>query len=331
MMEINYTEIISRALKNHYVRFAMKISLFLLLLLVLDFGIGSVLRYFYFRQDNGLQYRTTYSLEKTQADLLIFGSSRANHHYYPKIFEKKLNMTCYNTGRDGSFILYNYAILSGVLKRYTPGMIILDINREEFKRNPADYDRLSSLLPYYRNHPEIRPVVDLKGRFEKYKLTSQIYPFNSALFTIAMGNSEMNRKRETDINGFVPLTNEFAGAMGTSGDASYELDPVKIGMYKNFLDACKKAGTKVYVICSPEFIKAAYPDTTITIAKALAEKAGVPFLNYLNVPAFMDHRLFSDIDHLNESGAIRFSEMVAEEMRAIPDGHFAQLSDFSSK
>lgn len=319
------------ASENHYVRLIAKLLLFFIILFVLDFGIGSVLRYFYFKQDSGQQYRTTYSLEHTEADLLIFGSSRATHHYYPKSFEDGLNLTCYNTGRDGCFILYNYAILCGVLKRYTPKMVILDINREEFRRDPAEYDRLSSLLPYYRSHPEIRPVVELKGRFEKYKMISQIYPFNSALLTIAIGNFEGNKQRETDINGFVPLSSRFDGAMDTSKKAAYELDTVKIEIYKKFLDACKQAGVKVYVVCSPEFIKEAHLDSSIAVAKALAKKANVSFISYLDDPNFRSNRLFSDIAHLNQTGAIKFSASVIKEMKAISDGQLTQSPGFSNQ
>ena len=52
-------------------------------------------------------------MELTKADLLVFGSSRANHHYVPEVFEDSLKLTFYNTGKDGSgiFITLHYCDL----------------------------------------------------------------------------------------------------------------------------------------------------------------------------------------------------------------------------
>ena len=69
--------------------FLIKTFIFLTILIMLDFSIGSILQYFYFKQKSGLLYRTTYSLDSTRADLLVLGSSTATHHYNSEIFEKR--------------------------------------------------------------------------------------------------------------------------------------------------------------------------------------------------------------------------------------------------
>ena len=135
--------------KNPYQYFLLKSVVLFTIVFVLDYSFGNLLRYFYFKQESGLQYRTTYSIEKTTADILIFGSSRANHHYYPNVFENRMKQSCYNVGRDGNSVLYHSAVLKGVLKRYSPKIVILDIVYGEFRQNQDSYDRLSSLLPYY--------------------------------------------------------------------------------------------------------------------------------------------------------------------------------------
>ena len=183
-----------RIKEREHPHFLVKLFLFLIIVFLLDFATGSILKYLYYKQDSGLLYRTTYAIDSTKADVLIFGASRANHHYYPGAFEKRLHMSCYNAGRDGNDIFYHYAILQGVLKRYTPKIAILDFAREEFFKNQESYDRLSSLLPYYDRHPEMRSIIQLKSPYEKYKLLSKIYPYNSLIFTIAVGNTGFNKK-----------------------------------------------------------------------------------------------------------------------------------------
>ena len=65
---------------NDVLKFFLKLLLLLVMIKAIDMAIGSVLRHFYFRQSSGLEYRTTYSMEKTTADLIVLGSLRANHH-----------------------------------------------------------------------------------------------------------------------------------------------------------------------------------------------------------------------------------------------------------
>ena len=189
--------------KNKYKYFFAKLLLLLLIVYAADYTCGGILRYFYFRQSSGWNYRTTYSMEKTTADLLIIGSSRASQQYHPEVLEPRLQLSYYNCGRDGNFMLYSYAVLKTILKRHTPKMIILDFIKGQFKENHNEYDRLSILLPYYKNHPEIRPIIELRSRLEKYKLLSNTYPYNSTLFNTIIGNTAFNKERQKDIKGYV--------------------------------------------------------------------------------------------------------------------------------
>ena len=59
--------------KNPYTYFFLKLLILAGIVFLLDFSIGNLLRHFYFKQQSGLQYRTTYAFEKTSEDILIFG------------------------------------------------------------------------------------------------------------------------------------------------------------------------------------------------------------------------------------------------------------------
>ena len=155
--------------RNVYLRFVARTLFVFIAVVILDFGIGSLLRTFYFRQTSGLDYRTTYSIEQTRADLIIFGSSTAIHDYIPVVFEQRLNLSAYNAGRDGMSIFYDYAVLKAVMKRHAPKIIIMAFDKDEFTQTQESYDRLSSLLPFYKTHPEIDSIIDLRGHYKKYK------------------------------------------------------------------------------------------------------------------------------------------------------------------
>ena len=50
-----------------YRYFFFKLIVLMSVLFFLDYGIGKVLHHFYFSQKSGMQYRTTYSIDKTRA------------------------------------------------------------------------------------------------------------------------------------------------------------------------------------------------------------------------------------------------------------------------
>ena len=300
--------------RNVYLRLVAIVLFVFIIVMILDFGIGRVLKAFYFKQTSGIDSRTTYSIEKTRADVLIFGSSTAIHDYIPGTFEKRLNLSTYNVGRDGISILYDYAVLKTILKRYTPKIIILDFEKEEFSRSQESYDRLSSLLPYYKAHPEIDSIVDLRGPYEKYKMISSIYPYNSLVFTISAGNSEFNKKRREDINGFVPLYRTWSDPIKFDNSFLHEdVDSNKVRVYESFIRDCVSANVELYIISSPLFVKPDYVNNSVVLGKAIADKNKVSFFDYSQDTVILHNRnLFADIAHLNVSGATVYSNKVID-------------------
>lgn len=294
---------------------SLKFVLFFLLVFTLDFSIGNALRYFYFKQESGVHYRAIYAIEKTKADILIFGSSRAAYHYIPSFFEKKTGLSCYNAGRNGSPILYHLAVLKSVLKRYRPKAIILDLNLLDFEKRENSYDVLSSLLPYYKSHPEMRSIILKRGEYEQLKLISSIYPFNSEMLTIAIGNTEINKKRQEDIKGFIPLRGNWIGPLENYRFAqNYLLDSTKVNAYINFITTCKKEGIKLAIICSPYLSKNSIKEKTIETGKKIAQKHKIAFFDYANYTPLLQPKLFQDAPHLNYQGAQLFSTLVVTDV-----------------
>lgn len=282
---------------------------------VLDFAIGKVLRHFYFTETSGLHYRTTYSMEKTDADILIFGSSRANHHYVPEVFVDSLGLSYYNTGRDGNGIFYQTALLKSVLGRYTPKLVILDY-AGDFGKGRQVYDNLSSMLPYYESHPEIRKEVNLRSPYEKVKLLSGIYPFNSQVLTITVGNMDLNKTRKPDNRGYVPLETEHPVIKEYFHTLVQQpVDSNKIHSLREFVEVAKASGTKLIVIYSPLYQEhKRYWE--MEICARICKEAGVPFWDYSRDSFFLQRPdLYYDPVHLNHKGAVIFSQKIASRLR----------------
>lgn len=299
--------------RSIYLKFLKMVSLVLIIVVALDFGIGSLLKLFYFRQTSGVDFRTRYAMENSREDLLIFGASTAVHDYIPPTFEKRLKLSAYNVGRDAMSIFYDYAVLKAVLKRYSPKMIILAFDKDEFSQAQESYDRLSTLLPFYKTHPEIDSIIDLKGPYEKYKLISNIYPYNSLVVTISAGNSDLNKKRREDVKGFVAVNKTWPEPIKCDSSFINEpLDNNKVKAYESFIADCINAKIELYIITSPSFVKATYPSNSLVLGKAIAERYKVRFFDYSQDSGLLNNRnLFADIPHLNASGATIYSDKIA--------------------
>lgn len=297
---------------NHYKLFICKTIIFLVIVFLLDLFVGKTLYFLYFHQKSGSLYRTTYSIEKTKAEMLVMGSSRANHHYPPSAFEKRLGLSYYNVGRDGQYLFYNYAILKVILKRYSPKIIIFDFVSQELEYDSRDYERLASLMPYYKKYPDIQPILQLKSSFEKIKLLSKIYPFNSYLLTIAIGNTNFNRRDVFDIKGYIPLEGKWNESIRTTDNSrKIKIDSNKLKIYELFIQDCLKAHVKLYIVCSPYYFNFKSNPLSINLGKKIAAKYNIDFYDFSQDPSFISKpALFDDPYHLNDTGAKIFSDSI---------------------
>lgn len=303
------------AKKNRYSYFLLQFFMLLLIVWLIDFSAGSILRHFYFTQRSGADYRTTYSIEKTTADILIFGSSRGARQYHPDVLESRLGMTYYNASREGYFMFYHDAVLKSVLKRYTPKAVILDFRFAEFRKNKENYERLSCLLPYYKMHPEIRPLLDQRGKYEKLKLLSGIYPFNSLMFKIAVSNASFYKENRIITKGYIFNDDVWDKPRQKVKDIKgYEIDSNIVKSYESFITNCIDRKIKLLVVVTPYFsITNTAGDASIALAKEIAAKHHIQFCDYsqdtflLNKP-----ELFADPIHLNDNGARFLSNMLVD-------------------
>lgn len=300
--------------KKGYLYLFIKLAAFLLLAFFFDRIIGGIFNKFYLSQTSGWEYRTKYSIEETKADILIFGASRAQQQYNPVYFEERMQQTCYNVGRDGEPIFYYYAVLKAILSRHLPKIIILDIENSVFKESQSSYDRISILLPFYKSHPEMRSIINLRSPYEKFKLQSNIYPYNSMLLKIVKGNIKSSNKEKEDINGYVPLLRSLNEPVRTVDlSKPYNLDNNKLNCYKAFINDCKKANIKLYIINSPYYFNSIGKDISMEIAKDIAHKNSIDFIDFSKDDFFLKSpQLFDDTVHVNMAGSKIFTNKVID-------------------
>jgi hypothetical protein len=304
----------------HEVRlFAVRFGAFLLLLVALDAVAGLVLRKLYFAQSSGQYAETTYILDRMHEPVVVVGSSRAQHHYVPGVLARALGRPCYNAGRDGQGMIFYAAVLEQLFARYRPELVVLDMNPRELERDDLGYDRLSELLPYIEEHPSLRRYVELRSRFERFKLLSRAYPFNSRLLSVVQ-HTLVHGGTSRD-SGYVALHDDLskrAGPVNRLGDApSRPLDPVKRDALLRTLDRAQALHTPVVVICSPQYSGDCAAQSRAAMA-ALLRSRGVPMWDYSADSLYRSRpELFADEVHMNDAGARLFSAEVGARLAEV--------------
>ena len=294
----------------------LELLLVVMVLVVCDRAVGAFMKHLYFRQQSGDGYLKTYAIDSTCADILVLGSSRAKHSYVPAVFKNSLDVSCFNAGKDGTqHFLFNYAQFKSITARYIPQVIIFDLRPEDLAYSAKEYDMLSPLLPYYKTHPEIREVLDKRSPLEKLKHISAMYPYNSLIFQVIVGNLEFNKDRKPHSSGFVPFHgSRVKGSIDTLDIIDADIDEYKIVLLKDMIETCKDSGARLILVYSPTWYIVRESKYDKVLGK-LCEEHGVEYLNISNYPLFIDNpEYFYDRTHLNEDGAGMFTSLIANKL-----------------
>ena len=304
--------------KIQYRLLIIKLFKFLIILLLFEFIVGGLVQWLFFNQESGKYARLNYTMSVANEDIVIFGSSHANRHFDPNVFENKLGLSCYNAGVQGQELLFVSTLFKILCERDTPKIIILNIDKNWLFYSQDGYDRLSEIEPYYSIFPnEIGDVLNRKGSFEKIKLMLKLYRFNSTIIHIL----KYKFFPQTDIKGYRPLIGEIKTfnkdfSSDVNRYTKLIIDSNCISALEQIIEISKAKNIKLYTTISPYFYSTD-ESKNISYLKLIEilNKNEIPIFNYLNDTSFcLKNNLFHDFSHLNKSGAKHFSEIVSNEI-----------------
>ena len=289
----------------------------------MDQVIGYILRQLYFNQKAGPNQALTFAFRECNSEIVIFGASQAQHNYDPRIISNSLKMNCYNAGQDGGHsILLQYAQIKELTERYSPKIIILEFHPNNIVRYQGDYDRLQILLPYYSDYPELHQLIQLRSPYEKIKLLSAIYPFNSNIINIIRFNTITHASRRQDFNGYIPLkgrmNNEKVNINNQVGTSEIADTNMVIAL-KNIIRLCHNKHISLFIISSPIYHRTNELGNSSSVAKLtldILKRNQVHYLDFTFDSSFTGHlALFKDKMHLNEQGAKVFTSKLVLKLK----------------
>lgn len=309
-------------------RLLSKIALFAALIAGLDFGVGKGLAYLYGQcREGDFGGRINLALEQRH-DIVVFGSSRALHHYIPERIEANTGLSCFNAGMDAQTLLYHFGLQQMILDKYQPKLLVLDLNTEDIRYDPdrRAYGKLSRLLPFHK-HPEVHKLLLKRSPYEKWKLLSQIYPYNSQVLSILRYRLKANAEGSQARKGYVPLHGSDMPALLARWDPQpipALVDREYIGYLHRFIQKARNQGIPIVVCSSPlwEIDNGNYCEQHKALVRRYKEvlaSLDVPLIEITqkNYPLFRDPALFKDLTHLNDAGAQHFSKLFAQRLQAL--------------
>lgn len=286
-------------------RFVVQVLLFFVVAAIIDVSAGTILNYCVKHAKGGDFGRNKYICNDTHEDILVFGSSRAIHHYNPQILSDSLGASCYNCGQDGNGAILNYGRYQLICQRYTPKLLLYDVTPGfDLLAGDDNHKYLGWLRAYYDNKgiPEVFESVD---PLEKYKMISAMYRYNTKFIQIL--SDYIHPLQDEDISGFRPLVGKMDMMRinkKSAIDKAYHFDSLKIHYLNRIILESNK--TKVVFVVSPTYI-----GQDITQYKPIAElcKANhIPFIDFSNDSKYVNNSdYFVDGSHLNSEGADEFT------------------------
>lgn len=283
-------------------KYLIKIVLFFVAVAVIDILFGIVCQYMNDHSKGGGVKSRYYVCKESDEDVLVFGSSRAKHHYVPDVIEDSLHMTCYNTGEDGNGIIMCYGFLKMITERYNPKLIIYDVSGfDMFEDDNMKYLDLMKPFYYEKGIDSIFWSVEPKTRI---MMLSNLYRYNTTCLRV-IGNY------------IHPMTSYPKGYSALHKTMNYEpvikaeqekiVDTLKIRYFENFIRLTQNKNILLVCCVSPSY-KASVDDSKYAPIKHLCEQYRVPFLYYGSEPEITNNKnYFQDRTHMNDNGARLYS------------------------
>ena len=278
-------------------KYLIKIILFFVAVVVVDILFGVACQYMNDHSKGGGVKSRYYVCKESTEDILVFGSSRAKHHYVPDVIEDSLGMTCYNAGEDGNGIILCYGFLKMITERYSPKLILYDV--AWFDMYEDDNMKYLDLMKPYYYEPGIDSIFWEVNPKSRIMMLSNLYRFNTTCLRV-VGNY------------IHPMNNYSKGYSAIYKTMEYEPeyndevrveDTLKIHYFEEFIKLTRNKGIKL-ICCSSPYYKAPSNDYNYQPIKQLCERYDVPFYYFGADPDISQNKsFFSDRTHMNDNGA----------------------------
>lgn len=295
---------------------ARRVGSFALLCALLDLALGSGLAALLPYVRAGLRVGAVSRALAAEAEIVILGSSQAQHSYDDEALSRMLGVRVHNAGIDGHGILFARGLLDLISQRRVPKIVLLDVTFSTTER-----EGLQSLAPYYGRSPIVDRLLASDWR-QRVKLMSRSYRMNGVALSI-LGNLFA----DGGVWGFEPLAGRLPENVRIPAGPERKLGHLPPSVEESLFALVEEArmrGSEVVFAQSPTFGRPR-PRDVLALYERIAASAR---LTTLPIASDELRRFgpahFRDPGHLNREGAAVFTAVIAERLRPVFAGSHAR-------
>lgn len=255
-----------------------------------------------------------YTLNETNAQVVIIGGSKVMTDYNLEIMEPILRKSVSTVTADNSGISFQYAVADAILDRYKPDLLVFDIVEEYVFSNRNDW--INTLSPFYDQYHAVTEVIDNESDWKgKLLMKSNLYRYNTILPRILI-RSIMSRNHPLK-SGFKLRDREFLEPIQDfSAQRPEPIIPYKKAYLDKIVKKASEKGVKIVFTVSPVFRERTVDIQSNSYLQSLSESLDVPLISNYRFDAVNERRdMFIDYLHLNAKGATIYSEHIANQLK----------------
>lgn len=297
------------------VRLALVAAVFMLA----NLSLGTLLDYTRLRcvnRESGL----INNARREKSDVIILGSSRAKHHYDPKLLASLWGVSVYNAGFPGQAIPFNRVTFDLIAAKHHPKAVIVDVMAFD-----DDMDRVHAFDAWYFDSKVLR---EMPSEAEAGKAAS-VSPdfrircwmsFAAYRYADRVSRNLFDKPHQGEGPEFDPLPVGYVEKnwRGYEKPQPHKKFPWYRPQLAALVDEIKATGAEVVLAFSPTFKMGNETDFTDT-AEAVAKEKGVPFIDFTKTALTRpeDKKYYYDGGHLNTDGAAIYTREVAVALRPL--------------
>ena len=270
-------------------------------------------------------------------DILVVGSSRAQHNFDPRAISRLTNKSVYNIGLDGTGIDLQAAWFFTYLRHNRkPELLILSLDVHNIARRHDSSVFHPGQYAAYLDEPDLLNI--LKQHNPEWPLYKLFPLIGIAVHAspIASGNEQLRYEAtrglfrreppETLFNGFAPVDRKWTTQFDEykqqhPNGITYKPNPANVQIIRAVLKRCQNLGINVVLVYSPEYFENQTLTTNraeiFSIYQGLAKEFGVRLWDYSDSAISHNQVNFYNSQHLNALGAERFSADLALRLQTV--------------
>jgi len=298
----------------------------IILIIVISFGIDKIVYY----SMNALSDKVMsgqaigklnhYLQKKDSVDLLVFGTSRANHH----IDVSELSSSSFNMGMDGTAIAYSSTLIR-LLPKSKKQLVIWHIDPNKVFDSIYNPDDILGLNTKYHRDDTIKEEIKKNGQSNPLQSFYYSLDYNGKALGI-IKNFIRPSYNHNLYNGYEPLIvndtqkeifkNTINLKLETTKNClkNYNLNPVVKDNLEEVKFFCKKNNKRLIIVTSPTYspkCKEQYEKLNI-----IMEQMNITYYDYSSF--FVENNsldYWKDLTHLSKKGAAKFTHALKDTLQ----------------